>query len=992
MEAGGRKSLVVAACVVAVAVAVVAGCSRTPPDVSTVTSEYEAAVAETPSLTEFRASGLSRADVEGLDALGSSLEMLRGNLHIAGMSAAVVRDQELVWAKGFGLADIEQGIPAAPNTPYCLASLTKPFASTLLLELVESGQLDLDEPVADHGIEYASPGTIRVKHLFSHTSAYWPGTRYHYSGDRYSELDHVLESVAGASFRALATERILDPLGLTDTTFGPLERAMVDGFLNFRESRVEPRAVLAPDGTEYEFGDIREDDPHIMTTIGVFETLVGSVVDTSLYDFRRVPPLPVDDASLESFAAFWASQERYEDAQSRIARPYSLNADLEPVPGRYSPNNSAAAGILSSVVDLARYDAALDWNLLVGRDTQDLAFEPTVSADGDTLPYGFGWFVQRFGGKKLLWHYGYWDCASTLIVKVPEEEITFVLLANTDALSRTTAGIGMRGDVLVSPAASLFLRHLVFAPDGDPVHLDWNAPLGSLSETLASSTDPLERELLERELGAAAYVAAIGELGVRTPEELCGAADDAWSEPFVPTVDLPVVALVENVGNDDLKSEAFTLDAPRRLRVYAVGEGGRGGMYDFAWIEDTDTGGRVWFMNWPETEDAGGSGKNRKIDESFVLPAGRYALRFRADDSHAYKSWNAVPPSDGFWGAIVWDDGPAEYIDATTWEHAADPEALGWSAAGLDTVAAMLRRAGSAAFLVATDGKLVYEYGTTTLHPRGRHVARSDARRTRDRRLATAHGDRGVGAAGAPPAGAVGRVHSRAGRDTGDGRATAGARKPRPGDVLVLQQLGLQRAGNDLHPRDRGGDRRGVRSSDRATDRDGALRARPRDLHVRPRQHGAPAVRVPHVGERPRPVRSAVPAGRGVGRARGNPRRVGQGEHAQVLRLGGLPRDRVRVHVVDPRRGRGGDGVARRDVPRGGIRLTIPPRHPRDQHRGRPLLEHVRGGSGARRRPRRVRDRAQADRGEVGVERAPRPPVTPAQLTTECPGHKARAS
>jgi CubicO group peptidase (beta-lactamase class C family) len=723
MEAGGRKSLVVAACVVAVAVAVVAGCSRTPPDVSTVTSEYEAAVAETPSLTEFRASGLSRADVEGLDALGSSLEMLRGNLHIAGMSAAVVRDQELVWAKGFGLADIEQGIPAAPNTPYCLASLTKPFASTLLLELVESGQLDLDEPVADHGIEYASPGTIRVKHLFSHTSAYWPGTRYHYSGDRYSELDHVLESVAGASFRALATERILDPLGLTDTTFGPLERAMVDGFLNFRESRVEPRAVLAPDGTEYEFGDIREDDPHIMTTIGVFETLVGSVVDTSLYDFRRVPPLPVDDASLESFAAFWASQERYEDAQSRIARPYSLNADLEPVPGRYSPNNSAAAGILSSVVDLARYDAALDWNLLVGRDTQDLAFEPTVSADGDTLPYGFGWFVQRFGGKKLLWHYGYWDCASTLIVKVPEEEITFVLLANTDALSRTTAGIGMRGDVLVSPAASLFLRHLVFAPDGDPVHLDWNAPLGSLSETLASSTDPLERELLERELGAAAYVAAIGELGVRTPEELCGAADDAWSEPFVPTVDLPVVALVENVGNDDLKSEAFTLDAPRRLRVYAVGEGGRGGMYDFAWIEDTDTGGRVWFMNWPETEDAGGSGKNRKIDESFVLPAGRYALRFRADDSHAYKSWNAVPPSDGFWGAIVWDDGPAEYIDATTWEHAADPEALGWSAAGLDTVAAMLRRAGSAAFLVATDGKLVYEYGTTS-YPFMLHSAR----------------------------------------------------------------------------------------------------------------------------------------------------------------------------------------------------------------------------------------------------------------------------
>ncbi len=722
-EGRGRALLAAASCLVVLACGVIGGCSRTTSDVSTVTAEYDAAAAEDPSLTEFRSAALTTEEGERLDALGSALEMLRGNLRIAGMTAAVVKDQELVWAKGFGHADIEHGVPAAPSTPYCLASLTKPFGSTLILQLVERGKLDLDDPIADHGVEIASPGTIRVRHLLSHTSAYWPGAVYHYSGDRYSELDHVLESMTGQSFRALATERIIEPLGFTDTTFGPFEGAMLEEFLDFRESRGEPRAVLAPDGTEYEFGEFRDDDPHVVTTVGALETLVASVADTALYNFRRVPPLPVDEGSLESFAAFWASQARFGDAQSRIARPYALDDSLDLTSGRYSPNNSAAAGILSSAVDLARFDAALDWNLLVRRSTQDLAFEPTISADGDTLLYGFGWFVHRFAGKKLLWHYGYWDCASSLIVKVPEDGITFVLLANTNALSRAAPGIGMTGDPLSSPAAVLFLRHLVFAPPGDPIVLDWNAPLDSMAETLSAATDSIERELLSRELGTAAFVAAIGALPGRTPEELCGVADEAWTEPFVPTVDLPLVALVEKVGNDELASEVFVLGAPRRMRVYAVGEAITGTMYDYAWIEDTATGGRVWFMNEPETEHAGGSEKNRKIDVSLVLPAGRYALRFRADDSHAFGSWNGIPPNDGFWGAAVWDDGPGELVDATTWERATDPGALGWSAAGLDTVTAMLKRAGSAAFLVATDGKLVYEYGTTS-YPFRCHSAR----------------------------------------------------------------------------------------------------------------------------------------------------------------------------------------------------------------------------------------------------------------------------
>jgi CubicO group peptidase (beta-lactamase class C family) len=55
----------------------------------------------------------------------------------SGMSAAVVQDQELIWASGFGYVDVENQIAAGPDTPYGLASVTKPVAAVLIMQLVE---------------------------------------------------------------------------------------------------------------------------------------------------------------------------------------------------------------------------------------------------------------------------------------------------------------------------------------------------------------------------------------------------------------------------------------------------------------------------------------------------------------------------------------------------------------------------------------------------------------------------------------------------------------------------------------------------------------------------------------------------------------------------------------------------------------------------------------------------------------------------------------
>jgi CubicO group peptidase (beta-lactamase class C family) len=110
---------------------------------------------------------------------------LRTLLKIPGMSAVIVKDKEVLWAKGFGFADLENRIPATPETLYHIASLTKTFAATLIMQLVEQGQLDLDEPMSHYSSDFEDD-SVKIKHLLSHTSdGATPGENYQYNGNRY---------------------------------------------------------------------------------------------------------------------------------------------------------------------------------------------------------------------------------------------------------------------------------------------------------------------------------------------------------------------------------------------------------------------------------------------------------------------------------------------------------------------------------------------------------------------------------------------------------------------------------------------------------------------------------------------------------------------------------------------------------------------------------------------------------------------------------------
>lgn len=149
----------------------------------------------------------------------------------------------------------------------------------------------------------------------------------------------------------------------------------------------------------------------------------------------------------------------FDAVNQRLAKAYKYTPEKGLFPGNYVDfQASAAAGIISSVTDLARFDAALDGDGLVDQYSKRLMFSATKTPDGKELPYGMGFFVQKYQGRMVYWHYGFWECSSSLYIKVPELGITYILLSNSENLSRTF--ILSDGNLVGSPFARALLSNL----------------------------------------------------------------------------------------------------------------------------------------------------------------------------------------------------------------------------------------------------------------------------------------------------------------------------------------------------------------------------------------------------------------------------------------------------------------------------------------------------------------------------------------------------
>ncbi len=380
------------------------------------------------------------ASMESYAQFTADLEHLRQALHIPGMAAAIVQDQELVWAEGFGYANIEEEIPATPDTPFHLASVTKPIGATVLMQLVEEGALELTDPVADYGVYVGNPD-VTVWHLLTHTSEGIPGTAHNYDGSRYAALGQIIARASGQSFGQLLAERILQPLKMEHTAPNPSDLAAL-----------------------------------------------------GLQAYNRQNPT----------------------VYKQLARPYQFNSDYENIPGSYSLHFSPAAGLLASVTDLAKFNIALDNDLLLRPETKEQMFTPARANSGEALIYGLGWYTQRYHDTRLIWHSGGWTpSVSALLLKVPDENLTFIILANNYNLTRPYP-LG-DGDVLVSTPALLFYERFVFprVTGGKTVPtIDWEANQGEIVAQLNQVTDADVREILERELWS--YRKLYASVGERT--------------------------------------------------------------------------------------------------------------------------------------------------------------------------------------------------------------------------------------------------------------------------------------------------------------------------------------------------------------------------------------------------------------------------------------------------------------------------------------------
>ena len=109
------------------------------------------------------------------------------------------------------------------------------------------------------------------------------------------------------------------------------------------------------------------------------------------------------------------------------------------------------------------------------------------------------------------------------------------------------------------------------------------------------------------------------------------------------------------LSDSEYKKQGISLLEDAKLRVYAIGEGDEGEMYDYGWIEDAATGEHVWRMEYSKTGWAGGAEKNRIIDTVMEFKKGDYLVYFITDGSHSYEEWNRFPPyMPQYWGITLW--------------------------------------------------------------------------------------------------------------------------------------------------------------------------------------------------------------------------------------------------------------------------------------------------------------------------------------------------
>jgi CubicO group peptidase (beta-lactamase class C family) len=362
--------------------------------------------------TSANTTGLT-SDQDPVQFFYEEMERLRTDNRIPGLSVAVLQKQQVVFAEGLGYADLENRIPATADTPFNIASLSKTFAAAILMKLVEEGRLDLDAAMAD--ILKNADFIYDVGTIHGYANVCQKIKEFSRDPDfEYAEYAFLLKN-----YRC-DEENITIRHHLTHTAQGkPGQTYRYNGFLFGFLS------LVAEEASGQTYADLLVD--HIIAPLDMKNT---------------IPSI---------------TKDRRNEILAKRAKYYRMGFGGEFEPSDYPVTLSASAGMVTTVLDMAKFDVAMDRNLIVSAESKAAMFSNTLSNSGKPLPYGLGWFVQEHAGVKLVWHYGWAPKAySSLILKVPEKDVTLILFANSEGAS-ADFHLG-RGDVLRSPFAVAFLN------------------------------------------------------------------------------------------------------------------------------------------------------------------------------------------------------------------------------------------------------------------------------------------------------------------------------------------------------------------------------------------------------------------------------------------------------------------------------------------------------------------------------------------------------
>jgi D-alanyl-D-alanine carboxypeptidase len=318
------------------------------------------------------------------DAIDNYIQTRMRSLHIPGLSLAVVRNGQITKTRGYGLADLQLNVPATENTVYELGSVTKQFTATAVMMLVEEGKVCLDDSIMKYFPEApAAWKHITVRHLLSHTS----GIQNHVAVPGY--------------LGAFRTNLMLETTPARDELLKMFFKLPLE---------FEPGETWAYDNTGY--------------------YLLGMIIEKA------------------SGKSYWQFIDEH------IFRPLDMNLTRNTDPQRLVPHRASgyewvknhyenrpvllpfiafsAGSLLSTVEDLAKWDAALYTEKLLKSSTIEQMWTSTKTRDGTTAPfnYGFGWFIDSYQGHRLVQHTGGTPGFSSAIYRFIDDRLTVIILTN----------------------------------------------------------------------------------------------------------------------------------------------------------------------------------------------------------------------------------------------------------------------------------------------------------------------------------------------------------------------------------------------------------------------------------------------------------------------------------------------------------------------------------------------------------------------------------